>query len=114
MNDGDKTLVWICIAGVLAVALVCFIFVGPAGCTNSFQSWRASSWGSDWLVVMYAVDGSVIAHWDLKNAAVHSESHSDGIYFPTPHGVVHLSGHYLYVQNPTEEARSMYLKESRK
>jgi hypothetical protein len=96
----------------LAVVLAIFVFVtlGPAGCNNKFSAWKASAYGSDWLVVQYSLDGNVMNSWDLKDCAVHSENGSDGIYFTTTHGVVHLSGHYLYVQNPTEQARDLYLK----
>jgi len=53
-------------------------------------------------VVQYAQNGSVINHWNLKSKTVRNESQSDGIYFVSPSGaVVHLSGHYIFVQNPT-------------
>jgi hypothetical protein len=102
-----------CLASIICVvlaAIATFAIMGPAGCNNKFSAWKASAYGSDWLVVQYAVDGSVMNTWDLQDCAVHSESQSDGIYFTTEHGVIHLSGHYLYVQNPTPEARELYLK----
>lgn len=99
---------------VTAVIVICAIIliiialiIGPAGCTNTVAAWRASAYGSDWLVVQYAVDGSIINSWDLKNCAIHNEGNSDGIYFTTSHGVVHLSGHYVYIQSPTDETRKL-------
>lgn len=95
---------------VVIIGIFLFVTLGPAGCTNKFSAWKASAYGSDWLVVQYAMDGTVMNSWDLQNCAIHSESQSDGIYFTTEHGVIHLSGHYLYVQNPTQNARDLYLK----
>lgn len=95
---------------LVSVLVVGFLLVGPAGCENKFSSWKASAYGSDWLVVQYAQDGSVITHWELKDAAVNNEKDSDGIYFTTPNGVVHLSGHYVYVQSPNQGMYNRLLK----
>jgi hypothetical protein len=94
----------------LILGAIIFLTTGPAGCTNQFSAWKASAYGSDWLVVQYTLEGKVNNYWELKGAAIHNESNSDGIYFTTDHGVVHLSGYYLYVQNPTEQAKKLYLK----
>jgi len=76
-----------------------FVAVGPAGCSRGMTAWHASAYGSDWLVVQYAVDGSVMNHWELRNKSVASESQSDGINFKDNDGnMVHLSGHYTYIQ----------------
>jgi hypothetical protein len=85
------------------------VIIGPAGLYNKFNAWQASAYGSDWLIVQYAQNGSVITHWELEDAAVHSEDSSDGIYFTTDHGVVHLSGHYVYIQSPTKEMEGKLL-----
>jgi hypothetical protein len=102
------------IFGFFSILLIIGVFIavtsGPAGCSNSFTAWKASAYGSDWLVVQYTNTGEVMNSWELKNCAIQSESHSDGIYFTTDEGVVHLSGHYVYVQNPTVEAKKKFLK----
>lgn len=109
MTDKQKGVLGIlgCIAAVL---LVLFIVMGPAGIRNKWSAWQASAYGSDWLVVQYTGMGEIQNTWDLKNCAIHSESSSDGIYFTTDHGVVHLSGHYIYIQNPSPQAKELYLK----
>jgi len=85
-------------------ALLCY---GPAGIKTGVSGWKASAYGSDWLVVQYAQSGCVITYWELENEAVQNESGSDGIYFVTEEGpVVHLSGHYAYVQNPEESVKT--------
>jgi hypothetical protein len=82
------------------------IYIGPQGCATSCASWRASNYGSDWYVVQYAQSGCVIADWELKNEAIHNEGSSDGVYFKLEDGqVVHLSGHYTYLQSPTDAGR---------
>ena len=49
--------------------------------------------------MQYAQDGSIINSWDLDDKSVGSEEGSDGIYFTSNSGnVIHLSGHYAYVQ----------------
>src|SRR4051812_27343195 len=86
------------------IALLVFLVTGPVGIQNQFTVWRANAYGSDWLVVQYTATGEVLHSWELKNAAIHNDGHSDGIYFTSEHGVVHLSGNYIYVQNPSEQA----------
>ena len=76
-----------------------FVFSGPSGISRSWSNYQANWGGSDWLVVQYAQDGSVIATWELHDQAMGSEQNSDGIFFTDNDGnVVHLSGHYVYVQ----------------
>lgn len=94
-------------AGVISlILLIIFLVMGPAGIKTSFLGWKASAYGSDWLVVQYAQSGCVISSWELDYEAVQNEGGSDGIYFSTDDGVVHLSGHYIYVQNPRAGMKS--------
>ena len=88
------------VGGIIAVIVVLLaVVIGPKGCVREIKSWKADAYGSDWLVVQYAMDGSVIHTWELKNKSVGSESSSDGIFFPDNKGnIAHLSGHYVYVQ----------------
>lgn len=108
-SEGKKLLGML--GGVVLIALVLvFVIMGPAGIKTSFKGWQASAYGSDWIVVQYAQSGCVITHWKLEDEAIHNESDSDGIYFVTEEGpVVHLSGHYVYVQNPTAEIEETLL-----
>jgi hypothetical protein len=114
MNSETKVGITLSAVTLLVAGLLIFAFVGPAGLRNEFFAWKASAYGSDWLVVQYSLDGSVNNYWELKNSAIHNEKQSDGIYFTTDHGVIHLSGNYLYIQNPTDEARTLYLKKPTK
>jgi len=76
-----------------------FIFIGPKGCSRRVDSWKAEAYGSNWVVVQHAQDGSVMYSWVLQNKSIGSERDSDGIYFTDDGGnVVHLSGHYVYMQ----------------
>jgi len=46
----------------------------------------------------------VINSWKLKGKSVGSESNSDGIFFEDNEGnVVHLSGHYVYIETKNIE-----------
>jgi len=110
MNSDTKTGILFFGGIAIVIALGIFLLMGPAGIYNQFSAWKASAYGSDWLVIQYTLDGGVNNYWELKNSAIHNESGSDGIYFTTDHGVIHLSGHYLYIQGPTEEAKTLYLK----
>jgi len=113
MSDRSKAV----LAGlgiIVAVVLLVVVVSGPIGIQNQFSAWKANAYGSDWLIVQYTGMGDVQNHWELKNSAIHNEGHSDGIYFTTTHGVVHLSGHYIYIQNPTPEAKELYLKSRKK
>jgi hypothetical protein len=90
------------IPSLIIIALL-FAIKGPAGTTNMFRSWFASSYGSDWYVVQYAQSGCILADWNLRDRAIDNEANSDGIYFISRgESVVHLSGHYDYIQNPTK------------
>lgn len=108
------------IPGVAVVAIVVLLAVitGPQGCRNRLRSWSSSAYGSDWMIVQYAQDGSVITNWEVKNRAVNNEQNSDGIYFIDDDGnVVHLSGHYVYVEirgDKWDEARRRLLPETPK
>ncbi len=96
---GSAIFILVIIVGII----VCY---GPAGIKTGVYGWKASAYGSDWLVVQYAQSGCVITSWELENEAVQNESSSDGIYFVTEKGpVVHLSGHYTFVQNPDDIVR---------
>lgn len=94
------------VAGMFAIVAVIFlVWMGPQGLTTSITGWKASAYGSDWLVVQYAQSGCVINYWVLEDQAVHNEQNSDGVYFIDSRrdDVVHVSGHYVYVQNPSYE-----------
>lgn len=100
------------VALIVSVFLVCIaLIIGPAGCERYFASWKASAYGSDWLVVQYSQDGDVINSWELRGRSVGSESQSDGIYFKDNDGnIVHLSGHYIYIETMDfEAAKEKYL-----
>lgn len=75
---------------------------GCAGCNNQWSNFKAREFGTNWLIVQYNMHGEVLFYWELQGGSVTNEGHSDGIFFTTPGGVVHLSGHYIYVQNPTD------------
>lgn len=92
----------------LVAFLLIVVLVGPAGLTNSLSAWKAEAYGSHWLIVQYTATGTVLNSWEI-DGSVRSEKASDGIYFTTPEGVVHLAGNYMYVQNPSEKLKSKYL-----
>lgn len=83
---------------------------GPGGIKNGFTSWSANWSGkTNWLIVQYTVRGDIMNSWEIDGTITHEHS-GDGIYFTTNHGIIHLAGHYIFVQNPTDEARTRYLK----
>jgi hypothetical protein len=101
---------YFCFGILLGVIALIVLLIGPAGIANKWTAWKASAYGSDWLVVQYAQDGSIITSWELKDSAIHNESNSDGIYFTSEGSVKHLSGHYVYVQSPTDADRDKLTK----
>lgn len=106
--------VWFGAIGIAIIGLIVFAAIGPAGCSRSVSAWHASAYGSDWLVVQYAQDGSIMNHWELRSKSVANETNSDGINFMDNDGnMVHLSGHYTYIQIDGESgmkaAKSRYL-----
>ena len=99
MNSADKKLISVIVGIIAVVVILLAAIIGPKGCVREVKSWKADAYGSDWLVVQYAQDGSIIHTWQLEDKSVGSERDSDGIYFPDNNGnIVHLSGHYVYVQ----------------
>lgn len=53
----------------------------------------------NWVVVQYKIDGTPLHCWKLKNIAISSEGHSDGIYWKADNGnLVHVSANYNRVQ----------------
>lgn len=111
MNDSTKMGCGLTAAAVAGFLLLLFLIMGPAGISRSFQKWNASAYGSDWVVVQYTQDGSIISHWELNNKSVASEENSDGINFVDADGnMVHLAGHYVYVQVSGSEGQKAALK----
>lgn len=91
-SEGKAILIMVIVV-IAVITAITFIIAGPKGCSRTVQSWSASAYGSDWLIVQYAYDGTVIASWELKSKSVENESSSDGIVFIDNYGsVVHLSG----------------------
>jgi len=113
MSEG-KLVVLCAIVFLLIIGLIWFLSACPQGCNRRVQSWSSSAYVADWLVVHYAQDGSVINLWELKGKSVGNEENSDGINFVDNDGnVVHLSGHYVYVEiknNMWDEAKKKFLK----
>lgn len=100
------------VLGVLAAFLLFFFLVfGPSGLNRNVNAWRASAFGSDWLVVHYAQDGRVINHWELHDLSIGNETQSDGIFFLDNDGnVVHLSGQYVYIEIKKDQWKSARTK----
>jgi len=102
------------IVSILVIAIIAGIVIGPKGCSRRYESWKASSYGSDWLIVQYAQDGSIINNWELYNKSVGNEENSDGIFFlDDESNVVHISGHYTYIQiidDKWDKAKERFLK----
>jgi len=99
MNSETKATIAIMMGIVGIVGLVLFLMVGPQGCKARMSSWKASAYGSDWIVIQYAQNGDVVNSWELRNKAIKNEQQSDGIYFvDSNNNVIHLSGHYTYIQ----------------
>lgn len=77
-----------------------FLFlVGCAGISRDCSSCNAESFGADWVVVQYRMDGEPLNCWQLHGKAVSNESGSDGIWWVSDGGhLVHISGQYNRVQ----------------
>jgi len=100
-NGGDTAIGTIII--VVIVVIIIAIFACSKGCQLQCSQFAVSYTGANWLVVQYSQDGGVIHFWKLKDVHVKSEENSDGIFFQSGNGIVHLSGHYVYVQDWDEE-----------
>ena len=75
------------------------LLVSCVGIERGGSSCMAQGLGADWIVVQYKLDGTPLNCWMLEHSGVASESSSDGIFWKSPEGhLVHLSGHYNYVQ----------------
>ena len=100
--------------GLVVLAIV--LIVGPKTIERDITSWKASAYGSDWMVIQYSGMGKVMTHWELHDKSIGNELHSDGIYFTDDSGnVIHLSGHYVYVQVKDWSAvKKAYLPEPEK
>jgi hypothetical protein len=80
--------------------LVCVLFLAScAGWERGCSSWNAESFGANWIVVQYAMDGSPMNCWKLSNVSITNEQSSDGVYWKDPSGhLIHISGWYNRVQ----------------
>lgn len=117
MDSETKAMIVVVIGVIVLISLIMFFVMGPSGCYRKVKSWKADAYGSDWLVVQYSQSGDVINYWVLHDKSIGSEATSDGIYFTDDdENVVHLSGHYVYIQiNNQKELNAImeqYLKVS--
>jgi hypothetical protein len=70
-----------------------------AGWERDCNSKVASSFGGDWIVLQYGMDGAPINCWKLTGTAISNEEHTDGIFWQDTAGhLVHISGWYNRVQ----------------
>ena len=109
MDEVEKKIyLWLFV--IIAILILLIVApIGPARIARYWRSYKTDAYGSDWLVVQYAQDGSVITQWELDDNSIGSETGSDGIFFYDNYGnVVHLSGHYIYVQVKDDEWRRKY------
>lgn len=75
------------------------LLCGCASWERDCNSYSASNFGSDWIVLQYGYDGTPINCWKLTNTAISNEQNTDGIYWEAPGGnLVHISGWYNRVQ----------------
>ena len=102
-----------CVSGIVVI-IVSFLALNK-NCQRSTSAAWSSVAGADWLVVQYSQNGDVINYWTLTNKSVGNEGSSDGIYFIDDDGsVVHLSGHYVYVERKEaswDSLKKKYLKQ---
>ncbi len=81
------------------IALASLFLLGCAGMQRDCSSCNASSFGGDWVIVQYQMNGTPINCWKLRNTPVENEAHTDGVYWQDPGGhLVHISGWYNRVQ----------------
>lgn len=77
----------------LKPVLVLLLLTGCAGIERDCSSCGAQSFGGDWIVVQYRLDGTPLNCWQLHDTPITGEEHGDGIYWKEPTGhLVHLSG----------------------
>lgn len=71
-----------------------------AGTARGCADCNAQSFGGNWMVAQYAMDGTPIMCWKLMNTSVSNEERSDGIYWLDDRSgnLVHISGWYNRVQ----------------
>lgn len=80
--------------------LLFLVLSGCAGFWRGCADFRATNFGSDWVVVQYRYDGTAFHCWKLRDTSISNENSSDGIYWQdskTRH-LVHVSGWYNRVQ----------------
>ncbi len=78
-------------------------FVFLLGCASTQRDCSASvneTFGGDWVIAQYGFDGKPINCWNLRNVAITTEEHSEGIYWQdsSTGNLIHLSGWYSRVQ----------------
>lgn len=81
-------------------AFFSLFLLGCASWERDCNSGVSQSFGADWVVVQYKMDGEPINCWNLTNAAISNEQGTDGIYWqdPSTGNLVHISGWYNRVQ----------------
>ena len=80
--------------------LLLLYMMGCAGWGRQCSSCTAESFGADWIVLQYGMDGKPINCWVLEDTSIDNEGASDGIYWLDRNEghLVHISGWYNRVQ----------------
>ncbi len=88
------------VARKIFLVLATLLLTACAGMNRGCAAYNAETFGADWVVVQYKMDGSPINCWKLRAVSVTNEEHSDGIYWKdtTTNHLVHISGWYNRVQ----------------
>lgn len=95
----------------VCVVLLGLLFIGCAGMTRGCASGCASTYGADWIVVQYDMEGRPYRCWELHDVSVANEEHSDGIYWLSSDGhLVHISNNYNRIQVTRSEWDSAFVE----
>lgn len=81
------------------LAVLALGLIGCVGFEKSCSSCTAQSFGGDWIIAQFDMNGEPFNCWKMSSVSVSNEGQSDGIWWKTPDGhLVHISGWYNRVQ----------------
>lgn len=82
----------------LAWMAAAVMLTGCAGFNTSCSNFNAESFGADWIITEYDMNGTPFMCWKLKGISVMNERDSDGIKWSESGHMMHISGWYNRVQ----------------
>lgn len=95
--------------GIIFISVIIAVIIITIVVFRVYEKDKLSPSGSNWFIVQYSNDGSIINTWSIYNKTI--ETKGNGLMFTDQDGyTTYLSGNYVCIESPTQKIKDKYLK----